>query len=216
MANLELLNRAHGDVLRRGPYVFIADVHAIHFKPRRTTGATTDRYRRETVLCGVESLTILNLHAGFELRQIKKVAANGKLVNLLCCHYTLYRRLFGADTQCRGLNFNYLAFPPDFESHVAGRDRRNLDRQRKFAGSKALGFHAHHVFSGSKSTRSISAGGGSAGSDDLSRRFIGDRDPGAAHNCPTGIGHCAQNRPRGNGRLSLNEYRRCEKNHDCE
>src|SRR5262249_32248283 len=74
LAQLELLQRAIGNVGRRGANRFVADIHAVHVDARSTAEAPSEGNRGIANFGGIKVLTVLNLDARLQLRQVQEVA----------------------------------------------------------------------------------------------------------------------------------------------
>src|SRR5580704_2295366 len=102
LADLKFVNRAGGNIFRGGADCFVTDVHAVHFDARGASEAAADGDRGETHFGGIEIGAILNLHAGFQLRQVQKVSpVDREVFDLLLVQDALDARLLGID--CDGL-----------------------------------------------------------------------------------------------------------------
>ncbi len=96
LADLEFVDRAGRNVRGGRAHSLVADVHAIHVDARRAAEAAAERNRGVTAFGGIEVLSVLNLDAGFELREIKEVASiDRKVLDLRGGEHALHRGLLG-------------------------------------------------------------------------------------------------------------------------
>ena len=124
----------------------IADIDTVERDASSAAITSPERYGRKTVLRRIEIASVLNLHAGLELRQIKKVASiKRKVLNLLCSQNSLDRRLLGVYRDTRRLHFNDLRFLSHFGREVPGGDFAHLHRHGCFNRGKTFALYAHRI-----------------------------------------------------------------------
>ena len=74
LADLEFVDRAGWYVGGRGAHGFVADINAVNVDAGGAAEAAAERDRRVASLGRVKVLTVLNLNAGLELREVEEVA----------------------------------------------------------------------------------------------------------------------------------------------
>lgn len=100
----------------------IAYIHSIHINARGPTEAPAKRNGGVADFRGIKILSVLDLHAGFQLRQIQKVAAvDRQSFNLTGTQYSLHRCLLGVDLKLTGLHIDDRALLPYLEMYVSVR-----------------------------------------------------------------------------------------------
>ncbi len=118
---LEFINGAGRNVSSGGADGLVADVNSVHVNAGGSAETAAERNRRVTGLGGIEILTVLNLHAGFKLRQIQEVAAVHRQVrNLIRVQDALHLSLLGVDCDRAGLHFNDLALLAKLQLDIGG------------------------------------------------------------------------------------------------
>jgi len=118
-------------------------------RPRLVQHAHLEGNRRETVFGWVEGAALLNLNAGLELREVKKIApVDGEVLNLVEIDRALHRGLLRIDGDRASLNFNDLALLSEFHLKVSGCSVANLNGDCQIHGLEALALHPHDVVPG--------------------------------------------------------------------
>src|SRR5260221_1794025 len=96
LTELELLNGTRRNVLGRCTHGFVGYVDSIHLDARAASESAAEGNRRIPNLGRVEVGAVLNLHSGFELREVEEVTAiYRQVLDLAGGEHSLHRGLFG-------------------------------------------------------------------------------------------------------------------------
>src|SRR6478736_3831553 len=115
---------------------------------------------RKTRFRGIEVLSVLNLHARLELRQIEEVApVHGKIFNLLRVQYALYGRLLGIHLHRSGLHLHHLAFLSNLQLGIAIGSVTELHRDRHAGRAESRSRYLDFVLPRDERARVVGAGG---------------------------------------------------------
>ncbi len=156
LSDLKFLDSAGGNVGGSGADGFVRDVNTIYFDTCRAAVTAAERDGGVTCLGGIEVLAILNLYAGFELREVKEVATiHRQVFDLAGGQNTLHRCLFGVDLHFAGLHFNHCAFLADLELDAAVGGVIHFDIQGQLRCLEALCLDPHLINTRVQCTESV-------------------------------------------------------------
>ena len=139
LLDLKFLDGALGDVLGGCAHGFIADIETIHFDAGGAAEASTEGNGRETVFGRIKVAAVLDLHTGFELREIEKISSvDGQILNLLAGQNALHGDLLSVDLNVGSLHFHDLTGFSNRQAYAASRGNTDLDVKRKFGALETL------------------------------------------------------------------------------
>src|SRR5260370_14462757 len=146
---MELLDRTSGNILGSSANGFVADVHSIHFNPCRPSKPPSEGDGREAIFSRIKGTTLLNLHAGFELCEIKKVTAiDREVFDLLRGKNARHCSVFAIQLNRGCLHGDDSRGLADLQRYVTGGYLTYLDYKAVLYGLETCGLHSDHISAG--------------------------------------------------------------------
>ena len=199
---MKLVNRTCRDIFSRGAHRLVAYVHAVHFNAGRAAKAAAHGDGREAHFRGVEVAAILNLHAGFELREIEKVpSVYGQILDLLSVQNSLNARLLGVDSYSLLGHFNHRVRRAYLKTKVDTRNDAHFYDHALFDRLETRRFGANRIISRKERAGIICACRRGGDFESLTRVFIGDANLGAFYDRAAWVRDRSLNASGGGGAL---------------
>src|SRR5579872_241600 len=145
-ADVELLNRAHRNVLCSRSYRFVADVQAVNFNSGCTPKHPINRNRTVSRLGRVKRRAVLHLNTRFKLRKIKEVPpVHWKVIDLFAAQYSLHRCLLSINRNGGALYLDHGGLLTEFKLDVTRSRNCDLNHHRKLRCLETLRLDANDI-----------------------------------------------------------------------
>jgi hypothetical protein len=179
LADLKFLDGADGNILRGRSDRLVGNVEPVDFYARGAAKSPAEGDRGKTLLGGIEISAVLNLYAGFELRQVQEISpVNRQVFDLRAGNDSLDGGLVGVHGYRGTLDGDNGSFGADLQRDICGCDVSDLYGDGLLDGAKTGGFDAHEVFPGNQRPGAVGARARHLRRLLRSRAFTGDRNLG--------------------------------------